>query len=90
MQAEEPFITTRRGRTLNSARWGQNDPAPSSVLLDKIHDQQIYLTITNTLLKRAQEAGTPKETLEIVAGSMLRAKGIFPKQFQNHQKLALL
>jgi hypothetical protein len=37
-----------------------------AILLPSIHDQQIYLGLTNTLLQLAKEAGAPQEAIKSV------------------------
>ena len=63
------------------SRWEtSNNAAPhsSSTLLDKIRDQQIYLSLTSTLLRLAKEAGTPEDSLSQVRSSLLTARGLQP------------
>ena len=55
-----------------------------SILLDNIKDQQIYLCLTNTLLRMAQEAGASQSALEEVGRSLLTARGYhLPKLLAN-------
>jgi hypothetical protein len=58
MEESRSFIHTR-ARTLNSMLQKAEAAVPESTLLKTIHDQQIYLSLTSTLLSLAREAGAP-------------------------------
>jgi hypothetical protein len=60
-------------------------PHSSSILLDKIQDQQIYLSLTSTLLRLAKEAGTPEDALDQLSSSLLRARGLQPQHMLSYK-----
>lgn len=47
----------------------------TSILLEQIQDQQIYLCLSSTLLRLAKEAGAPEDALKEVAHSLLARRG---------------
>lgn len=54
---------------------GASRPCPGGSLLNNIHDQQVYLALTSTLLQLATEAGAPPEAVQAVANSLRAARG---------------
>lgn len=73
-EEDSPSVRFRTTSPFSKKVQQQPDNA-TSILLEQIQDQQIYLCLSSTLLRLAKEAGAPEEALKEVAHSMLTRRG---------------
>jgi hypothetical protein len=75
MQEESKYLAEGGEAIPSAPRSVPRGAEVPSILLHSIQDQQIYLSLTSTLLRLAAEAGAPAEALQQVAGALRSARG---------------